>query len=92
MSAGWVTGPMAPPIMNGEITLPWLARAYALSAPVITSSNTSGELTLMFPWTTQSRSRRSAPKTMRAMATESSARPGVVTPPMNGLVDQRRWA
>ena len=26
-SAGWVTGPMAPPKMNGEITHPWLARA-----------------------------------------------------------------
>ena len=90
--AGCVTGPIAPPMMNGEITLPWLARAYALSAPVITSSKTSGELTLMFPWITQSRSRRSAPKATRAMATESSARSAEVTPPMNGLVDQRRCA
>ena len=83
---------MAPPMMNGEITHPWLARAYALRVPDMTSSNTSGELTLMFPWMTQLCSRNSLPKTRRAISIESSARSGEVTDPMSGFVDQRRWA
>ena len=41
---------------------------------------------------TQLRSTKSSPNTMRAIATESSARSGAVTDPSSALSDQRRCA
>jgi hypothetical protein len=48
-------------------------------------SNTSGELALIRLISTQLESTKSSPNTILAMVTESSARSGAVTEPMNGL-------
>jgi len=58
----------------------------------MTSSQTKGELTLMFPWITQFVSMNSQPNTIRAISIESSARAAEVTEPMKGLSDRRIWA
>ena len=71
--------------MNGVISTAWFASAYAFAAPSIVESQTSGEFALQRLRMTVFSSRKSAPKTMRAISTVSSARCGWVTEPMNGL-------
>jgi hypothetical protein len=55
------------------------------------ASKTIGELALMRLMRTQFWSTKSAPNTSFAISTESVARSGCVTEPMNGLSDQRMW-
>ena len=78
--------------MNGVIITAWFASAYARAAPSIVASQTSGEFALIRLKTTVFCSRKSAPKTIRAISTVSRARCGCVTEPMNGLSEQRRCA
>ena len=54
-------------------------------------SHDIGEFALARPMITCSRSMVSAPNTMRAMSTESWARLGWVTEPMNARSEYRMW-
>ena len=80
-----VAGLIAPARMNGVISTPWFASAYAFAAPSIVESHTIGELALTSETITVFVSRKSAPNRIRAIATVSSARLGCVTEPMNAL-------
>jgi len=79
-----VAGLIAPARMNGVISTAWLASAYARAAPSIVASHTSGEFAFASERIAVCSSRKSAPNTIRAIATVSSARAGCVTEPMNG--------
>ena len=80
-----VDGLIAPARMNGVIITAWFASAYALAAPSIVASQTSGEFALIRLKIAVCSSRTSAPNTIRAISTVSRARSGCVTEPMNGL-------
>src|SRR6185295_1842626 len=83
--AATVTGAIAPPRMNGVMSMIWFASAYALAEPSMLKSQDIGEFALARPMITCSRSRVSAPNRTLTMSTESWARLGCVTEPMNAL-------
>ena len=64
---------------------PWLRRAYSRAEPSMARSQVRGELALHSEMTTVFSSRKSSPKARAAISTESAARWGAVTDPMNGL-------
>src|SRR5262249_35745670 len=85
-----VTGDIAPARMNGVMIVAWFARAYTLAAPTIVPSHTIGELALIRLMITVfglpvAGSTYWSPNRIFAISTESCARSGCVTEPMNGL-------
>ena len=87
-----VTGAIAPPTMNGEITQAWFAAAYSSSAPIMTASKVSGELMLISESRTVFSSTNPSPNRSLAISTESAALDRSVTEPMKGLSDSVMWA
>ena len=85
------TGPIAPESTNGATMMPCPAPQYTRIASVTTLSTSSGELVLTLPRMTQCDSRKASPNTIRAIATESSARSLVVIAPKCALSEYRIW-
>ena len=72
---------LAPPRTKGEHRTGWLRRLKARIADSIVSSQTSGELPLQLPTTTECVSMNASPNRMAHMSSTSSAlRPEVVIP------------